>query len=132
MTDNSIGVVKTFYEALAVGNMEALFAGFAPVIDWREADGFPYADGNPYTTPAAVAEGVLARIVADWDGFAVNVDRYVGDGDRVVMLGRYSGTYRATGKTLDVPVAHAWTVKEGQIVAFQQYVDTLLVERATR
>jgi ketosteroid isomerase-like protein len=44
-------------------------------------------------------------------------------GDRVVALGRYTGTAKETGRELDVPFAHAWTVRGGKAVAFHQYVD---------
>ncbi|HEY4670388.1 MAG TPA: nuclear transport factor 2 family protein [Tepidiformaceae bacterium] len=128
--ESNIDVVRTFYDALSNGDMGSLFCRFAPQIDWREADGIPYADRNPYRTPQDVATGVLARIGADWDGFMVVPESFASEGGLVVMLGRYKGTNRTTGKPLDVPVAHAWTVKEGAIRAFRQYVDTVLVRRA--
>ncbi len=61
MTDANVATVRTFYDALQAGDMDGLFAQFAPTIDWREAEGVPYSDRNPYTSPAAVAEGR-----ADW------------------------------------------------------------------
>lgn len=128
--ESNIDIVRSFYDALSAGNMAHLFDRFAPEIDWREADGFPYADRNPYRTPREVATGVLARIGADWDGFTVVPDSFASHGGLVVMLGRYRATNRTTGKRLDVPVVHAWTVCEGEIRAFRQYVDTLLVRRA--
>jgi len=132
MSNTSTGVVRTFYDDLSSGNLDGLFARFADQIDWREADGFPYADRNPYTTPQAVAEGVLGRLVADWDGFTVTPERFLGDGEVVAVFGRYAGTFKATGKSIDVPMAHVWTVRDGAVTSFRQYVDTLVVDKATR
>jgi len=56
--------------------------------------------------------------------------------DTVVVLGKYSGTYKATGKSFQANFAHVWKVqegtegKEGKAVRFVQYVDTLIVQRA--
>lgn len=40
------------------------------------------------------------------------------------MEPRYTGTYNATGKSLDAQVWHIWTVLDGKLTTFQQYVDT--------
>jgi ketosteroid isomerase-like protein len=46
-------------------------------------------------------------------------------GDTVVMLGRYTGTYKGTGKALDAQVAHVWRARDGKVTGFQQHADTL-------
>ena len=131
MTESNIEVVGTFYNALSAGNSDEVFSRFAGSIDWREADGFPYSDLNPYTTPQAVAEGVLGRIVDDWEHFTVCPQQMVADGETVVVLGRYTGVHRRSRRPLDVPVCHVWKVERGHITAFRQYVDTLIVQRST-
>jgi ketosteroid isomerase-like protein len=54
----------------------------------------------------------------------------VDGGERIVGIGSYHGTFRATGKSMHARVAHAWQLQEGQVVAFEQFTDTLLVQRA--
>ena len=46
-------------------------------------------------------------------------------GNVVVMEGRYAGTFLATGKVLDAQVSHVLSVRDGRLVKFQQYTDTL-------
>jgi hypothetical protein len=42
------------------------------------------------------------------------------------MLGRYRGAKaHATGEPLDVQVVRVWDLKDGKLVRFQQYLDTL-------
>ena len=53
-------------------------------------------------------------------------DRFVRDGDTVVTTGTYSGTYREMGKSFKSPFAHVWELEDGDIVRFEQYVDTAL------
>ena len=52
------------------------------------------------------------------------------DGDRVAAFGVYSGTYKATNKSMRAPFAHLYEIKDGKIVRMTQYVDTVLVQRA--
>ncbi|TPW02973.1 MAG: hypothetical protein FD125_1815 [bacterium] len=69
-------------------------------------------------------EGVFARIGAGYEGFAVTPTVFIASGDRVVALGRYTGTNRATGETLSAQFAHVFTVTAGKVTGFQQYTDT--------
>jgi len=45
-------------------------------------------------------------------------------GDQVTTWGRYSGVVTATGKSFDSGVAHVFTIRNGKIVQFQDYMDT--------
>ena len=124
-----IDVVRAVYEAFGAGDIPRVLALFDEQIVWTEADNFPYADGNPYVGPQAVLEGVFARCGSEWDGFAVQVDEMIDAEDVVLVLGRYLGTYKATGKEQSTQLAHVWWVKEDKIVRFQQYADTLGIAR---
>jgi ketosteroid isomerase-like protein len=117
-------LVRSVYDAFARGDVPAALDVFDPQIHWNEAEGFLYADGNPYVGPGAVAEGVLQRIVSDVDGFSVALDSIVDGGDTVVALGRYRGTMKASGTAIDAQFAHVWRLRGGKAVGFQQYTDT--------
>ena len=62
----------------------------------------------------------------------VPIDEVVDGGDVVVGIGTYSGTYKRTGRFFAARVAHVWRVAGGEIVAFEQFTDTELVNRALR
>ncbi|KPP93186.1 nuclear transport factor 2 family protein [Erythrobacter sp. HL-111] len=130
MAKSSRDVVEGIYAAFAVGDMAAFGEALAPDIVWNEAENYPYADRNPYRGFGEIMEGVFARTVEDFEGFAVQMDDIVDGGDRVVAMGRYTGTWKSTGKPLDVQAAHVWTIENGKVVRFQQYIDTLGTARA--
>jgi ketosteroid isomerase-like protein len=117
-------VVEALYRAFAANDGATIGGLLAADLVWMEAESGPYADRNPYNGPAAVFEGVFARIGAGYEGFVVTPTVFIASGDRVVALGRYSGTNRATGEALDAQFAHVFTVTGGKVTRFQQYTDT--------
>jgi ketosteroid isomerase-like protein len=131
MSQENVALIRGIYDGFAAGDVAAVLGAMSPDIVWNEAENFPYADGNPYVGPQAVAEGVFARCIGEWDGFAVTVEEILDAGDTIVALGRYGGSYKSTGKAMNPQLAHVWRVADGKAVAFQQYVDTLQVARAT-
>jgi len=125
---SNLDSVQGVYDAFAKGDIPAVLGFLSPDIEWTEAEGFPY--GGTYIGPSAVLEGVFMRLGTEWDGFAAVPDEFIDGGDAVVALGRYSGTYKATGKGIRANFAHVWKVREGKAIRFVQYVDTLIVQRA--
>jgi ketosteroid isomerase-like protein len=123
MTDN-IESIKALYAAFGRGDVGAVLAGFDEQIRWQDAEGFRYADGNPYVGPQAVAEGIFMRIVGDVDNFQVAPASYIAGTDAVVVEGRYTGRMKATGVSIDAQFAHIWRLSGGKVVSFQQYTDT--------
>jgi ketosteroid isomerase-like protein len=125
---SNIDVVRGFYEAVERGDLDAALADVAPDCAWTEADGFPYA--GTFHGPEGVREHVFTRIGSDWDGFRFDVDDVLDAGDAVVGTGTYSGTFKATGRSMRARVAHVWKLRDGQVVSFEQFVDTLRVADA--
>lgn len=129
MSKENVAVVEAIYAAFAAGDVAGVLGRMDAKIVWNEAEHFPYADGNPYVGPDAVASGVFARCISEWDGFAVKVEEILDAGNAVVAQGRYFGTYKATGRTQNTQFVHVWRVAGGKATGFQQYADTLQVAR---
>lgn len=125
---SNLKAVQKVYDAFAKGDILSVVGFLTPDIEWTEAEGFPY--GGTYRSPKAVLEGVFMRLGSEWNDFAAVPDEFIDAGDAVVVLGKYSGTYKATSKSFQAHFAHVWKVRDGKAVRFMQYVDTLLVHRA--
>jgi uncharacterized protein len=125
---NNLDAVKAIYEAFATGNIPTVLDTLSPEIAWTEAEGFPYA--GTYHGQSAVLSGVFMRLGTEWDGFGAVPDEFIDAGDTVVVLGKYSGKYKATGKSMQANFAHVWKMQNGKAARFTQYVDTLVVHRA--
>lgn len=124
----NLDLVRGAYAALADGNIPALMDVLSPQVHWVEAEGGPY--GGVSIGPDAVLQNVFMKIAEEWDGFAAVPIRFVEQGDTIVSLGEYSGTYKATGKPFRAPFAHVWDLHDGKIVAFQQHTDTAVHMRS--
>ncbi len=129
MPKENVAVIRGMYDAFAAGDVPGVLGRMNPDMVWNEAENLPYADGNPYIGPGAVAQGVFARCGSEWDGFPVVVDELLDAGDTVVALGRYRGTYKATGRPQNTQLVYVWRLAGGKMVRFQQSVDTLQVAR---
>ncbi|GGD97551.1 nuclear transport factor 2 family protein [Planktosalinus lacus] len=125
MVNQNTAIIDGLYKAFSAGDIPAVLGAMDANIVWNEAEGNAYADGNPYIGPDAVLNGVFARVGAEWENFKLNnIELHEMSNDKVLATLRYTGKYKKTGKSIDAQVAHLWTLKDGKITAFQQFVDT--------
>ena len=125
----SVDTVARFYDALGRGDVPAVLALMDRQIEWTEAERFPYYSGT-WHGPDAVLANLLVPLSRDWEGFSARADDFITDGERVVSLGAYTGTYRKTGRSFSASFAHIWTVRGDKLTRFQMYTDTAKVLEA--
>ena len=124
----NVELVKEAYSHFATGNVPAVLAMFDPAIEWLECKGMPFVkDDGIYTGPEAIVTNVFMNLPVSFDGFNIAVSEVFGVDDKVVMVGYYQGTNKATGNTFKANATHVWTVKEGKLVRFFQAVDTATI-----
>jgi len=124
-------IIDNLYKAFAVGDIPAVLASMDAKVVWNEAEGNAYADGNPYIGPEAVLNGVFARIGAEHDYFNLtDIKLHNMDNNQVLATLRYNAKVKKNGAEYNAQVAHLWTLKDGKVIAFQQYLDTKKVNDA--
>ena len=121
---SALETVKASYAAFGRNDPSVLFGAMDPAITWLQAEGNPLADRNPYIGPQAVGEGVFGRLMAAIDNFTAVPTTFIDGGDHVVVLGRYGGTMKNGGTTLDSPFCHVFRFHGDKIVKLEQYTDT--------
>jgi ketosteroid isomerase-like protein len=121
-------IIENGYKCFATGDIPGLLGTFDENIEWTEAEGFPY--GGTYRGANAILENVFMKLGTEWEGYSAVPDEILDAGDKIVALGHYSGKFNTTGKSMKVPFAHVWTLRDGKIVKFVQYTDTLKVSEA--
>ena len=128
MSDDNIALIRSLYDAFGRGDVDAVLAGFDENIEWIEPEAIPY--GGQHHGPLAVAEYVFGPVTSDFDGFSVVPEEILADGERVVALLTLRGTANETGKALEMPSAHVWTVRDGKITQFRQLADSAIMNNA--
>ncbi|MDF1518074.1 MAG: nuclear transport factor 2 family protein [Lutibacter sp.] len=124
-TPSNLSVIDNLYKAFSVGDIPTVLGCMDANIVWNEAEGNSYADGNPYIGPEAVLNGVFARVGADFEYFHLaDIKLHDMSNDQVLATLRYKAKIKENGAIFDAQVAHLWTLKDGKVIAFQQYVDT--------
>lgn len=119
----NVATVRRSYEAFARGDLAAVMADMDEAIEWQQAQGLPH--GGTYHGLAEVRANVFDPLDRDWwSAFAAVPNEFLEAGSEVVVLGRYQGTARQTGKGLDVPFVHVWSLRDGKAWRFRQFLDT--------
>lgn len=116
-------LVQRSYVAFARGDLDAVMADMDAEIEWHQAQGLPH--GGYYRGIAEVRRNIFDPLDEQWwEEFSATPDEFLDAGAEVVVLGRYRGVAKGTGKRLDVPFVHVWTVRDGKAVRFRQFLDT--------
>ena len=121
----NVEFIKNLYQDFAAGNVPNVLGAMDPQIKWFEAEGNPYRPtGEPFVGPDEILSELFMKLGADWDGFTVHPQKFYDAGDRVIVEGRYTGTFKETGKEAHTQVCHIWEIQNGKVKNFQQYVNT--------
>lgn len=126
---SDVAVVEQGYAAFRAGDIPAVIGLLDPEVRWTEAAGGAYA--GTFVGPDALVLNVFARLGEDWTIFLPEPEEYLDLGGRVLVLGWFAGTHRATGKAMRSRFAHLFRVEGGRITAFESINDTGAVLAAT-
>lgn len=122
-TSSNTELIDTLYTHFGKGEVPEVLGMMDPTIIWNEASCSTYADGNPYTSPDAVLNGVFGRIMADNEYFLLeNIQLTTLGTDKVLATLNYSGKLKSDGEPYITHVVHEWTIGDGKVKAFQQYI----------
>ncbi len=124
----NVDLVKQAYSHFATGNVPGVLALFDSAIEWHECKGMPFVKGDGvFIGPDAVVTNVFMHLPDYFEGFNIAANEIFGTEDKVVMVGYYQGTNKATGNSFKANATHVWTVKNGKLSHFFQAVDTATI-----
>jgi uncharacterized protein len=130
MTDPqaNVEVVRRLYEALAAADFATVLAITDPDIEISQTAELPW--GGEYRGHDGLAEfaGKLTNSISS----AVTHHSMFPAGDRVVQVGKTSGTVNETGARFDIDEVHVHTLRDGKIVRFEAHIDTPAMLAALR
>jgi uncharacterized protein len=116
--EQNLAAIKKIYEAMFVGNMEAMKPFLDPDITVFEAESLPY--GGVYRGISGVER--LSRIIFEtWDDMDFKLEGFTVGGDRAVALLHFSAKGKKTGKYFSFPIAEAWRFRDGKAIEWRPF-----------
>jgi ketosteroid isomerase-like protein len=123
--------LRGVYDAFDRDDADVFVGLLAHDIEWR-GPGPPPAPGAP---PPHGPDGVRTcldllreHVAGGWG----TPEEFLDVGGRVVVLGRFAGTARATGRDFETPSVDVWTCRDGVPTGLVHFVDTAIVLAAVR
>jgi uncharacterized protein len=127
--NENIEVVKSFFDALASGDLQHLTRSTSKEIEWIvPGKGWPLA--GTYSGHAGLQD-LLRRASEEVDTEVMTFREYVAQGDRVFVSGFASGKIKGTNKDWEDDWVFAITVRDGKITYVREYIDTQALAQAS-
>ena len=128
MSQESVELVRSAYEAYNRRDVEGVLGRFDPDIDWHVPDSLAWgAHVRGLEAIGKFFEGLRPYMGED---HRVEIGQLIDGGDRVVAIVRHQGTAPG-GERYDVPSIMVWTAAGGKLTALYEQLDTLAMARAT-
>ncbi len=124
MSNANVALVQSLYAAFQRGDIAPIIAALAQDVRW-EVIGRPedYPIFGRRKGPAAVQE--FFRLLAELqEASDFSPREFHAAGEKVFVLGHYSWKIRKTGRSVASDWMHVFTVKDGNVTAFQEFTDT--------
>ena len=124
-------LVKDAYAAYGRGDVATVLACMAPQIDWELAS----VPGLSFTGKRKGSDQVAEYFrVADEERTLREFvpKEFIAQGNKVVVLGYGAWTVKGTGREFASDWVHVFTIEDGHIVAFREFLDSHLAAEACR
>ena len=121
---DNLHVVKAIYEGFAAGDMEAILDSMSEDIVWLHP-------GDPEQIPFAGKFEGKAGVVQFFETAFTRIDvleqtifSFEASGDKVLVVGYEHMQVKDTGKEYQSNWIHMYTLAAGQVIAFEEFIDT--------
>ena len=126
--EENIQIAQKAYADFGRGDIAAILEVLDENVVWVAPD-IGIAPGGTYHGKAGVTQ-FFQQVGDTWEFQSFEPTHFVASGDQVVVLGSYAFTARSTGRSASSDWAMAWTMRDGKVVHFQEYVDTAVLRDA--
>jgi ketosteroid isomerase-like protein len=120
---NNVRVVKATYDAFLQGDVEALLAAMDDDIDWHIVGpaSIPFAGQRRGKSEVRLA---LQKAYATVKNQQPEVHDVIAQGDTITVIGHERGQCTANDNNYHSFWVHVFTINEGKISRFREYLDT--------
>lgn len=119
MSQETMELVRTVLGGWARGDFRAGSDLLAPDFEWKQR---PDAV-EPGSHRGASVGTALREVFGVWENYRIEAEEYIDAGDRIVVVGRASGTARGSGLELDQSLFFLWTARNGKLASVELFRD---------
>src|SRR5262245_60502636 len=111
---NPAGVVQSVYDAFGRGDIASLLDKIDPQAEvvFEGPPTIPWA-GNRRGRDAWAK--FFQTVAENLDDVTLTMAVFAAQGDHIVAAGRYQGRVKKTGKRIDSPLVHLWTIRSAMV-----------------
>ena len=119
----NVRLIQELYDAFSRGDIPAVLNFLDPQATLH----FEGPAAIPWAGDRQGREGWLQFFQAVGDnleGVTLQMEPFAAQGDNVAMIGRYQARVKRTGKRIDSPLLHLWTIRNGLVVTCRELTNT--------
>jgi ketosteroid isomerase-like protein len=118
MSDENRELVEGAYDAFRQGDIDTILSVMSDDVEWHVPTVLP--QGMDVRGRDGVGQ-FLARLSELWDDFQVEVEDFLMSDERLAVMVLTRG--KLEGDDASYRAVHVWTVRDGVVVRFHEYVD---------
>jgi hypothetical protein len=124
-------IVKDAYAAFQRGDIAGVLASLDDGIEWQGVIGTEGVLPQAGLRKGKAAVGEFFKLVDQTTEFKTFEPReFIAEGDQVAVVGRYAARIKKTGKDIDSGWAMIFTLRNGKVLRFREYVDSAQLVKA--
>ena len=127
--DDNVRLVGKTYERFKSGDISSFLELLAEDVEWQLPAMEQVSFAGAWRGHAGVRQ-FLERLAATQDVIEFHWDKFIAQDAQVVVIGRFVMRVKATGRLSASEWAHIWTLSDGRVTRFREYVDTAAVSHA--
>ena len=119
----NVSLIMSLYDAFRRGDIATILTHLDPEAELsvEGPSAIPWA-GNRRGSESW--EKYFQAVSDSADEITVTMQPFAAQGDNVVAAGRVQARIKLTGKRIDTPLVHLWSLRDGRVVRCQELVDT--------
>jgi ketosteroid isomerase-like protein len=120
----NLRLVQEFYAAFRRGDITGVLDTLADDVGWflpGPKDIVPFVRERPGREQVAQ---LIAKLTETQDADQFEPREFIAQGEKVVALGHYRWRVKPTGRSYASDLVHVFTVQDGKVSTFREYLDT--------
>jgi ketosteroid isomerase-like protein len=119
MSEGNVELLRPIYAEWARGNFAYRPSVYAADMEWGWSEEFPGLEGVGRDPEHDASSSRLQQWLKEWEDWRCEAERYVAEGDHVVVMCQYRGEGKTSGVDVDTIGAHHWVLRDGEVIRLE-------------